>query len=228
MCIRHFIERLVVPPLFIFGTLFRKMPRICKMVGCRNRPLYGVEPGGPQFCAEHKKSGMTNRATCRWMSDSANCANADCKDRPANPRFRGYCVACYTTLFPDDPLTFQTMYRSKQQATYQFVISCFDGFLHDAPIYVGGMRIDCRIVIGDTLLCIVAAPTITTEAVNTISQKVIIIAFNPDKYIDSDGQSVNPMLYMRLPLLEDEIAHQMERIIARKNTNPVEVVRLFT
>lgn len=202
------------------------------MVGCRNRPLYGVEPGGPQFCAEHKKPGMTNRATCKWMPDSANCANADCKDRPANPRFRGYCVACYTALFPDDPLTFQTMYRSKQQATYQFVISCFDGFLHDAPIYVGGMRIDCRIVIGDTLLCIVAAHPIAqelpTEAVNTISQKVIIIAFNPDKYIDSDGQSVNPMLYMRLPLLEDEIAHQMERIIARKNINPVEVVRLFT
>jgi hypothetical protein len=204
------------------------------MVGCRIRPLYGVESGGPQFCAEHKKPGMTNRATCKWMPDSANCANADCKDRPANTRFRGYCVACYKTLFPDDPLTFQTMYRSKQQATYQFVISRFDGFLHDSPMYFGGMRIDCRIVIGDTLLCIVTSqtivitPTIFTEPNSTIPQKIIIIAFNPDKYIDSDGRSVNPMLYMRLPLLEDEIAHQMERIIARKNTNPVEVARLFT
>jgi hypothetical protein len=61
-----------------------------------------------------------------------------------------------------------------------------------------------------------------------MSQKIIIIVFNPDKYIDLDGRSVNPMLYMRLPLLEDEIARQMERIIAHENTNQVEVVRLFT
>lgn len=198
------------------------------MVGCRIRPLYGVESGGPQFCAEHKKPGMTNRATCKWMPDSANCANADCKDRPANTRFRGYCVACYTSLFPDDPLTFQTMYRSKQQATYQFVISCFDGFLHDSPIYLFGDRIDCRIVISDTMLCIVTSPSIATEPNSIMSQKIIIIVFNPDKYIDLDGRSVNPMLYMRLPLLEDEIARQMERIIAHENTNQVEVVRLFT
>jgi hypothetical protein len=120
------------------------------------------------------------------------------------------------------------MYRSKQQATHQFVASRFDGFLHDSPIYVGGIRIDCRIVIGDTLLCIAQAHHIAREAVITMSQKIIIIAFNPDKYIDLDGRSANPMLYMRLPLLEDEIARQMERIIAHENTNQVEVVRLFT
>ena len=198
------------------------------MVGCRNRPLYGVESGGPQFCAEHKKLGMINRATCKWMPDSANCANIACNDRPANPRFRGYCVACYTSLFPDDPLTFQMLYRSKQQATYQFVISCFDGFLHDSPIYLFEERIDCRIVISDTMLCIVTSPSIATEPNSIMSQKIIIIVFNPDKYIDLDGRSVNPMLYMRLPLLEDEIARQMERIIAHENTNQVEVVRLFT
>ena len=211
------------------------------MVGCRNRPLYGVEPGGPQFCAEHKKPEMTNRATCKLIPDTISiikCADAVCKCRPANPRFRGYCVACYTTLFPDDPLTFQMLYRSKQQATYQFVISRFDGFLHDSPMYLFGERIDCRIMIGDTVLCIVTAHTIATahtivsklptEYVVPIPQKIIIIAFNTDKYIDSCGRSVNTMLYMRLPLLEDEIAHQMERIIAHKNTDQVEVVRLFT
>jgi hypothetical protein len=36
------------------------------------------------------------------------------------------------------------------------------------------------------------------------------------------------MLYMRLPLLEDEIAKQMERIVAKQNWEPVEIVRLFT
>ena len=89
-------------------------------------------------------------------------------------------------------------------------------------MYLFGERVDCRIVIGDTMLCIATSHTIAT------AQKIIIIVFNPDKYIDSDGRNVNPMLYMRLPLLEDEIARQMERIIAHENTTQVEIVRLFT
>ena len=202
------------------------MPRICKVVGCRNRPLYGREPQGPLFCVEHKSSNMTNRATSKLIANATKCVGTECNDKPANPRFRGHCVACYIAFFPEDPLSFQMLYRSKQQAVHQFVISRFDGFLHDSPIYLLGVRIDCRIVICDTVLCITTVDPI--EDHKEITQKTIVILFNPEKYIDSNGQNVNPMLYMRLPLLEDEIARQMERIIAHENTHPVEVVRLFT
>lgn len=60
-------------------------------------------------------------------------------------------------------------------------------------------------------------------------QKVIVIVFNYNKYIDaSTNTSVNPMLYMRLPILEDEIAKQMEIIVAKQNNDPIHIVRLFT
>jgi hypothetical protein len=118
------------------------------------------------------------------------------------------------------------MYRSKKQATYQFVDSRFDGFHHELPLYISGARIDCRIVIADTVLCVSTDPIILTED-STLSYKVIVIVFNLNKYLTKTGQSVNPMLYMRLTLLEDEIARQMERIIAGETRDKVEIIRLF-
>jgi hypothetical protein len=130
-------------------------------------------------------------------------------------------------LFPEDPLTFQTMYRSKQQATYQFVASHFDGFQHESPLYIAGVRIDCRIVIADTVLCVSTDPNIMLVEDGATPYKVILIVFNPNKYVTKIGDTMNPMLYMRLPLLEDEIARQLERIIAGKNIDRCEIVRLF-
>lgn len=204
------------------------MPRICKHVGCRNRPLYGTELGRPHFCAEHNEPDMKNMAILRSpRTNVSKCIVPTCGEHPSNSWFRGYCSSCYVTLFPEDPLTFQTMYRSKQQATYQFVDSRFDGFHHELPLYISGARIDCRIVIADTVLCVSADPNVILSEDCTTPYKVILIVFNPNKYLTNTGQSVNPMLYMRLPLLEDEIARQMERIIAGKNRNKVEIVHLF-
>jgi hypothetical protein len=120
------------------------------------------------------------------------------------------------------------VYRSKQQATYQFVASRFDGFQHESPLYIAGVRIDCRIVIADTVLCVSTDPNIMLIEDSAIPYKVILIIFNPNKYLTKTGDTVNPMLYMRLPLLEDEIARQMERIIANENRDKLEIVRLFT
>jgi hypothetical protein len=119
------------------------------------------------------------------------------------------------------------VYRSKQQATYQFVASRFDGFQHESPLYIAGVRIECRIVIADTVLCVSTDSNIMLNEHGTTPYKVILIVFNPNKYLTNTGQSVNPMLYMRLPLLEDEIARQMERIIAGENRNKVEIVHIF-
>jgi hypothetical protein len=119
------------------------------------------------------------------------------------------------------------MYRSKNQATYQFVASRFDGFQHESPLYIAGVRIDCRIVITDTVLCVSTEPNMMLIEDGATPYKVILIIFNPNKYMTQTGESVNPMLYMRLPLLEDEIARQMERIIAGETRDKVEIIRLF-
>lgn len=206
------------------------MPRICKHVGCRNRPLYGMEQGRPHFCAEHKDPNMKNMTTTSRVANTSisTCIVSKCQEQPSSSRFRGYCAPCYVTLFPEDPLTFQTVYRSKHQATYQFVASRFDGFQHESPLYIAGVRIDCRIVIADTVLCVSTDPNIMLNEDGAIPYKMILIVFNPNKYVTKIGQTVNPMLYMRLPLLEDEIARQMERIIANENRDKLEIIQLFS
>ena len=42
--------------------------------------------------------------------------------------------------------------------------------------------------------------------------KFVYIRFNPDKFNDKNGKSVNPMLNTRLPVLKEEIEKQMKRI----------------
>jgi hypothetical protein len=216
-------------PHFLLSGHYLEMPRICKHVGCRNRPLYGMEQGCPHFCAEHKGPNMKNMTATSRVATSglSTCIGSKCQEQQSSPRFRGYCAPCYVTLFPEDPLTFQTVYRSKQQATYQFVASRFDGFQHESPLYIAGVRIDCRIVIADTVLCVSTDPNIMLNEDGTTPYKVILIVFNPNKYVTKTCESVNPMLYMRLPLLEDEIARQMERIIANENRDKLEIIRLF-
>ena len=83
------------------------------------------------------------------------------------------------------------------------------------------------------MLCIITDPhcRINFEELfnkNGAITRVIVIVFNYNKYVNEHGHNVNPMLYMRLPILEDEIAKQMERIVAKQNREPVEIVRLFT
>jgi len=50
---------------------------------------------------------------------------------------------------------------------------------------------------------------------NQMPGKYISILFNVDKYVDGKTkQTVNPMLYTRLPELEREINQQIERILS--------------
>jgi hypothetical protein len=59
------------------------------------------------------------------------------------------------------------------------------------------------------------------------SGKFIFIRFNPDKFKDKNGKSVNPMLYSRLHILRKEIENQIERIINEKNEELLEVIKLY-
>ena len=136
-------------------------------------------------------------------------------------------------MYPDDPLSFQSKYKTKEQAVCAFIQSRFDGIVHSAPLYVSSVRIDYYIIISNSILCIITDSNchIDFEELlnkNGVITRVIVIVFNYNKYVNEQGHSVNPMLYMRLPRLEDEIAKQMERIIAKENHNQIEMVQLFT
>ena len=57
--------------------------------------------------------------------------------------------------------------------------------------------------------------------------KFIFIRFNPDKYKDEKGKLSNPMLFNRLPILEDEIKKQINRIKNEDNFELLEVIELY-
>ncbi len=104
--------------------------------------------------------------------------------------------------YPSDPLSLQSLYKSKNDIIQKFIDSKFDGFIHKnclSEIHINGV-----------LLQIVYSE----DALSTEDEKNIVIRFNPNKY--ANGK--NPMLYKRLPELEKEIAHQFERIISGKNS----------
>lgn len=104
-------------------------------------------------------------------------------------------------MYPDDPLSLQTVYKSKATVIQKFIDSKFDGFIHSpdfSDIHINGKTV--RVVYSSSY---VASP----------SSSVITIMFNPNKYTNADGSVSNPQLYTRLPGLEQQIAEKMEQLV---------------
>lgn len=115
--------------------------------------------------------------------------------------YRGYSKTEYINKFPEDPLTFQMLYKDKGAATCKFIDSRFDGFKGSSnrEIQINGILLR---IVTDKMTC------------ETSAQKYISVRFNTDKYTcPKTGKTVNPMLYRRLPLLEEEINRQIGRIL---------------
>ena len=167
-----------------------------------------------------------------------------CKTQ-SNKKYKGYCCNCYQNLFPLDPLSYQIRSKTKEIAVRDYINANFEGFQHDKPLYTGNCdctnrrRIDHRVLIGNTLLCIETDENqhknydkkdeeIRYDDLFMIhSGKFVFIRFNPDKYINTKNKSVNPMLYTRLPILKEEIEKQMDRIKNEENTELLEINHLY-
>jgi hypothetical protein len=162
----------------------------------------------------------TNKDVCK--AHQGNTANSALTS--AQPLYRGYSKNDYINKFPEDPLTFQMLYKDKGVATCKFIDSRFDGFKGSPDLKGSSNR---EIQINGILLRI--APFIAKDI--TSAQKYISVKFNTDKYTcPKTGKTVNPMLYRRLPLLEEEINRQIERILEGANsvcnTNPCPFIEI--
>jgi hypothetical protein len=157
------------------------MPKLCEYENCRTRVS-----GEKHFCKACKAQHPT---------DALN---------EKQGLFKCYSKTEYMNKFPEDPLTFQMLYKDKRTATGKYIDSRFDGFqgTNDREIQINGI-----------LLHICFDFSVGRKPLNP-SQKYISIRFNTDKYeCAKTGKMVNPMLYRRLPLLEEEINRQIERIV---------------
>ena len=195
--------------------------------------------GGSRICKHCK-----NKQYCKDCGGSAVCKGAEgtCATL-ANPKYKGYCTFCFQQTFPLDPLSFQIRCKTKEIAVRDFINANFEGFHHDKPLYVGACdcstrrRIDHRILIGNTLLCIETDEK-QHKSYNQKDEEIryddlmmihggkfIFIRFNPDKY-KINGKSVNPMMYTRLTVLKKEIEKQITRIHEEEN-DLIEIIHLF-
>ena len=193
------------------------MPTLCKYENCRIRPSIGNV-----FCSTHNIDNNKNDFS------KTQCRGDVCTSKPASKNFKGYCSKCYIRLFEDDPLTIQTRCKTKEIAINEFIHCYFDGFAHQSPMWFGPIRVDNRICIDNTTICIEVVekqgspPKIST----TDNHKYIFIRFNPDKY-KIGNKSCNPMLYRRLPILEKEMNHQINRVLQKENIEVMEIITLF-
>ena len=213
--------------------------KLCLYNNCLSRATcnYKNEKNG-LYCFEHRLENMIN------ITDK-KCKAGFCLGTKANVKYKGYCASCYQHLFPNDPLTLQIRSKTKEIAVRDFINLNFEGFQHDKPLWTGSCdcthrrRIDHRKIIGNTLLCIETDENQHKNYNETDEEiryddlfmlyggKFIYIRFNPDKFKDKNGKSINPMLYTRLPILKEEIEKQIKRIENEENTELLEIIKLY-
>lgn len=176
------------------------MPTICKKDTCRNPAVYGFCFRKPLYCSDHREEGSKNtrfiEKTEFHTEKQSPTKCIQCPSKTLLPRYKGYCNQCYTKIFPLDPLSLQTTYKSKIVVVQKFIDSKFDGFIHKNEY--------SQIRVNNFTLVISFGELDIAE-----DEKTIIIRFNPNKY--ENGK--NPMLYTRLPDLEKEIGKQFDRIM---------------
>lgn len=202
------------------------------------RPSYNLKGLEAKFCVTCKTPDMVDVI-------NKKCKANYCLGSLGSSKYKGYCSSCYQQSFPNDPLTFQIRSKTKEIAVRDFINQNFVGFQHDKPLWTGNCecvnrrRIDHRLLIGNTLLCIETDENqhkyynTTDEDIRyddlymLHSGKFIFIRFNPDKYKNEKGKTVNPMLYTRLPVLKTEIEKQLQRIKQDSNNELLEIVKLY-
>jgi len=211
----------------------------CSFENCKTRPSFNfINEKNPIYCSSHKVSNMVDIT-------HKNCKSNFCLGTRGNPKYKGYCANCYQNLFPTDPLTLQMNSKTKEIAVRDYINSNFEGFQHDKSLWTGNCdcthrrRLDHRKLIGNTLLCIETDEN-QHKGYNKDDEEIryddlfmlhggkfVYIRFNPDKFKDKNGKSVNPMLYTRLPILKEEIEKQISRIEKEENEELLEIIKLY-
>jgi len=155
---------------------------------------------GGSICIHNKR-----REYCKPCGGSELCKSSWCPTKK-NKKYNGYCVLCFTHLFPDTPLS--RRYKTKEQTVVDFIKESFPDYdwTHDKRIVDGcsRRRPDMLVDLGSHLIIIEVDEyrhdTYTTECeitrLNDISldvncRPIIMIRFNPDSYVDSTGKNIS-------------------------------------
>ena len=158
------------------------------------------ECGGGSICnhGRHRDSCVEcgGSKTCKYHIES-QCFTL------GSPKYEGYCVNCYSQLFPDKPIS--RNYRTKERCVADFVRDSFPDyditFDKKVPDGCSKKRPDIRFDFGSFVLIVEVDEhrhqgySCENKRIMTIMQDIglrpmVIIRFNPDAYVNENGNKV--------------------------------------
>ena len=172
--------------------------KTCIEQGCKTQPTYNNEGEKTGlYCSVHKKDGMVNVI-------SKTCKSEWCDTIPTD-KYDGYCLFCYVNLFPDKPIV--RNYKTKEKDVVDKIKEKFPNFtwIHDKKIQNGcsKKRPDLLLDMGTHIIIVEIDENAHTnydcscenKRLMEISQDlgfrpIVFIRFNPDDYIDKDGNKI--------------------------------------
>lgn len=223
--------------------------RYCIYPDCKTISSFGdPETKKIEYCGVHRGVGHICLATRRCAANEPP-HNYICMTA-GNQLYDSFCTRCFINLFPNDPRAVSVRSKNYENRTREHLnmlypkSDTFDGWIQDKPLYVnlkGGCcpskrRIDLRVLIGSTLLCVEVdehqrAYHNNSERYDDLMMdftgKFIFIRINPHKYINHLGERRNPAFKFRLAKLELVINELSKLIVEGGNSDPVEVYHLY-
>ena len=210
-----------------------------------------MECGGSGIC-EHKKQ----KAQCKSCGGSSLCKSSWC-ERKKNKKYDNYCLYCYVNLNPEKPIS--RNYKTKEKEVVDYIKGEYPDltWIYDKKIEDGcsRRRPDLLLELGEQIIIVEIDENAHTnydcscenKRLMEISQDVghkpiVFLRFNPDSYIDIEGNKVNScwkvnrttgLLFIdnkkekewkgRLKTLIEEIKYWTEN----KTEKTIEIVQLY-
>ena len=190
------------------------------------------------FCIHNK-----NKYYCKNCDGRQLCKSEWCETN-GYPKYEGYCVPCFVNNPINQNKPAMRNYKTKEKEVVDQITKSFPDFtwVSDKKVQDGcsRRRPDLLLDMGSHIIIVEVDENKHTaydcscenKRLMELSQDlqhrpIVFIRFNPDKYIDNNGKTRNPMLSTRLSVLKKEIEKQIKRIEKYENTEPLEVIKLY-
>ncbi len=223
--------------------------RMCKCG--KSQPVFGFKDDSrPTRCATCKEPSMRDIRSqiCKGLLGvDTGLPELECPFQSrSKKKYDYYCCNCFERNFPADPRVELIKGRTEETRVRDWLATEFPSytFIHNNAIWAGDCdcssrrRIDFRILLGNTLLCIEVDEDQHKyrnkedeilrydDLMMVHGGKFIFLRFNPDPFV-KDGQRQNPHLETRFTKLKETLLTQIQRIRLGENRELVEVIYLF-
>ena len=221
----------------------------CIQDGCSILSTFNL-PGEktPLYCTKHKLDNMVD-------IKHKTCIHEGCKVIVQNTKqkYRGYCIYCFMNIFPDEPVTYN--YKVKEKHVADFVNIYFKEYIefYDKQIQGGCSKKRPDIFIDLFTHSIIIEVDENQHFDYSCENKrmmllfqdlanrpIVFIRFNPDKYIDENGETIKSCFKYHkttgVPMIDNKVEwnkrlenlkNTIEKYINNIPEKEVTIVKLF-